>query len=101
MSDLMTHSRLLNVNPGLINPWLINRGGPLIVGIQTTVGGNTPLNSGTGCMKPGSPLAGSNRTKPAASLGMRFRPRLGGLLEEVAHGLGRRGGTEPETWAQR
>ena len=32
-----------NVNPGLINPWLINRGCPLSVGIQTTFGGNTPL----------------------------------------------------------
>ena len=35
-----------NVNPGLINPWLINRacnrGCPLLVGIQTTFGGNTP-----------------------------------------------------------
>ena len=35
-----------NVNPGLINPWLINRGCPLLVGIQTTFGGNTPLIMG-------------------------------------------------------
>ena len=33
-----------NVNPGLINPWLKKLGGcPLLVGIQTTFGGNTPL----------------------------------------------------------
>ena len=30
-----------NVNPGLITPWLINRGCPLLAGIQTTFGGNT------------------------------------------------------------
>ena len=38
---------LHNVDPGLINPWLILRGGcPLLVGIQTTFGGNTPLIMG-------------------------------------------------------
>ena len=32
-----------NVDPGLINPWLILIGGcPLLVGIETTLGGNTP-----------------------------------------------------------
>ena len=32
-----------NVNPGLINRWLMNRGCPVLVGIQTTFGENTPL----------------------------------------------------------
>ena len=34
----------LNVNPGIINCWLILIGGcPILVGIKTTFGGNTPL----------------------------------------------------------
>ena len=39
----MRRSTRTNVNPGLINPWLINRKVSPLVGMQTTFGGNTPL----------------------------------------------------------
>ena len=38
-----TPNETCNVNPGLINRRLINKGCPLLVGIRTTFGGNTPL----------------------------------------------------------
>ena len=44
-SQLICHS----VNPGLTNPWLINRGCPLLVGIHHC-GREHPPNSGTGLL---------------------------------------------------
>ena len=46
MKTMILCSPLDNVNPGLINLWLINRGVSPLVGIQTTFGGNTPLIMG-------------------------------------------------------
>ena len=53
---------------GLINPWLINRGCPLLLGIQTTFGGTTPLIMGRLFFHPGStvsPMSSAYGPKPA------------------------------------
>ena len=63
-----------NVNPGLINPWLILIGGcHVFVGIQTAFGGNTPQKMGR-VMNPGSTLL-SFTTGASPLLAMGKRPR--------------------------